>query len=178
MLTCAILIPHRITFLSGHAITPLVDVTWFTYRLYQLVSFRGMRDFYTYIALSVFVIKYFMPNHEALDSEEKKQESLFRFIHNRLRNHGESVAFFGGDETEYQIADRQFKKVAGSQYTGFFFVLLFYMCVCVCVCVCVCACVCVCICVCVYICVCVCICVCVYICVCACIFSGKGFKSL
>ena len=95
----------------GHAITPLVDVTWFTYRLYQLVSFRGMRDFYTYIALSVFVIKYFMPNHEALDSEEKKQESLFRFIHNRLRNHGESVAFFGGDEAEYQIADRQFKKV-------------------------------------------------------------------
>jgi ABC-type uncharacterized transport system fused permease/ATPase subunit len=95
----------------GHAITPLVDVTWFTFRLYQLVNFSGMRTFYTYIGLSVFVIKYFMPDHEQLDSIKKKQESLFRFIHNRLRNHGESVAFFGGDETEYQIADRQFTKL-------------------------------------------------------------------
>ena len=70
----------------AHAITPFVDVAWFSWRLYTLVKAKGMRDFYLYVALSAFVVKNLMPDHQTLDSEEKKQESRFRFIHNRLHN--------------------------------------------------------------------------------------------
>eukprot|EP00039_Didymoeca_costata_P000030 m.43872 g.43872 ORF g.43872 m.43872 type:complete len:1317 (-) comp10017_c0_seq2:599-4549(-) len=95
----------------GTSITPMVDVLWFSYRLYRVITVRGMRDLYLYIALSAFVIKYFMPNHEEIDKKEKKLESRFRFIHNRLRNHSESVAFFGGDETEHAIATKHFSSL-------------------------------------------------------------------
>ena len=53
--------------------------------------------------------------HLNLETRERALESRFRFVHNRLRNHSESVAFFGGDGREKEIADAAFGELAAHQ---------------------------------------------------------------
>lgn len=100
----------------GHAITPLVDIVWFTWRLHRLIGAQGMRMLFGFAFVSGLVRKILMPNHEALNSKEKELESTFRFIHTRLRNHAESVGFFGGDEAEHMIAARHFDHLVGHMF--------------------------------------------------------------
>ena len=55
----------------------------------------------------------FLPDHASLNKRERALESSFRFVHTRLRNHAESVAFFGGDDAERRIATDQFAALTG-----------------------------------------------------------------
>ena len=41
-----------------------------------------------------------------------KLEGQFRFVHNRLVTHTESVAFFGGDNVEKAVVNERFHKLA------------------------------------------------------------------
>eukprot|EP00041_Stephanoeca_diplocostata_P005046 m.55299 g.55299 ORF g.55299 m.55299 type:complete len:1330 (+) comp15539_c0_seq7:165-4154(+) len=92
----------------GRIVMPTLDAVWFSSSLYKLMGMRGMYYLLSYSALSAATIKLFLPDHEALDRREKSLEAAFKFVHNRLRNHAESVAFFGGDDTEHAIARERF----------------------------------------------------------------------
>ena len=97
--------------LFSSAITPLFDVTWFSWRLFAMLGAYSLLPFYFFIAAQYIVVKTFLPNHKELESEEKRLESEYRFFHNRLRNHAESVAALGGDEMELGIADSYFSRL-------------------------------------------------------------------
>lgn len=88
------------------AITPVVDVLWFSLRLYAVVGTQGMTSMAAFVAFSFVVLQGLMPDHEKLDSRRKVLESRFKFVHSRLCTHAESVAFFGGGQAERGIADR------------------------------------------------------------------------
>lgn len=92
----------------GKAVTPIIDITWFSVRLYSLIGLKGIQYIGAYFLFSAMTVKLLIPDHEKLDRKEKQFESTFKFVHNRLRNHAESIAFFGGDDTEHVIADQQF----------------------------------------------------------------------
>jgi ABC-type uncharacterized transport system fused permease/ATPase subunit len=98
------------------AVTPLFDVLWFTGRMFSLLGVGGMIPFYLYIGATFGVSKFLMPNYEALFSKEQELESDYRFCQTRLRNHAESVAFFGGDEMEHTIASSYFEKLVDHMY--------------------------------------------------------------
>lgn len=58
------------------------------------------------------MVKFFQPDNEQLDRREKELESGFKFVHNRLRNHAESIAFYHADGAEHAIAGRAFGDLA------------------------------------------------------------------
>ena len=88
---CAQEVTSEFASIWGHAITPLVDIVWFTFRLQSLVGLSGMSSLLVYAGVSGAVLKMCMPDHEKFGRKEKENESAFRFIHTRLRDHAESV---------------------------------------------------------------------------------------
>lgn len=58
-----------------------------------------------------FLMRFIIPNFRALKKEEFNLEGRFKFVHNRLVTHTESVAFFGGDEVEKEIANNRLKQL-------------------------------------------------------------------
>ena len=72
--------------------------------------------FFVYIVATFVVVKFFMPNHEELDTEEKRLESDYRFCQTRLVTHAESIAFFSGDELEHNISEGYFRKLIQHMY--------------------------------------------------------------
>jgi ABC-type uncharacterized transport system fused permease/ATPase subunit len=92
----------------GHAITPFFDIFWFSWRLFRLLGARDMGVLMGYVGGCTVAMGSLMPNYQRLYSKEKSLESKFRFVHTRVRTHAESIAFFGGDEREKQIAEGHF----------------------------------------------------------------------
>eukprot|EP00475_Leptophrys_vorax_P007198 TRINITY_DN14561_c0_g1_i1.p1 TRINITY_DN14561_c0_g1~~TRINITY_DN14561_c0_g1_i1.p1 ORF type:complete len:1009 (-),score=245.67 TRINITY_DN14561_c0_g1_i1:54-2798(-) len=92
----------------GHAITPFFDIFWFSWRLFKLLHAKDMGTLIAYVVGCSVAMGALMPNYQRLYSQEKDFESKFRFVHTRVRTHAESIAFFGGDEREKQIAEGHF----------------------------------------------------------------------
>jgi len=92
-------------------LVPVVDVCWFTSRMQGLVGWSGMVPFYSYVAASGLLLKYCLPDFEQLNSTERELDAKFRFVHRRLVDHKESVAFFGGDDMEAAIANRELQRL-------------------------------------------------------------------
>ena len=82
----------------------------------SLFGLRGMMPFYLYILATFVVSKFLMPDYEALHTKEQELESDYRFCQTRLRNHAESVAFFGGDNMEHGIASKYFTTLVDHMY--------------------------------------------------------------
>ena len=51
------------------------------------------------------------PDLAGLTAKAEKLEGEFRFVHSRLREHSESVAFFNGAQTERVIIERHFQEL-------------------------------------------------------------------
>jgi len=90
--------------LFGRAIMPSIDMIWFSSSLYRLMGLRGLLYIAGYAAVSASTVRLFEPDNEALNRREKELESTFKFVHNRLRNHAESIAFYHADDAEHAIA--------------------------------------------------------------------------
>eukprot|EP01063_Lacrimia_lanifica_P036441 TRINITY_DN7231_c0_g3_i1.p1 TRINITY_DN7231_c0_g3~~TRINITY_DN7231_c0_g3_i1.p1 ORF type:complete len:1372 (+),score=583.24 TRINITY_DN7231_c0_g3_i1:70-4116(+) len=97
------------------SIQPMTNTVWLSYKLSQMKQQGIIAPMYGYLVLASVLIKLFVPDHETLQRLEQKLEGRFRFIHNRLRNHCESIAFFGGGERERGIADEALDKLVGQQ---------------------------------------------------------------
>jgi len=74
-----------------------------------IVPSTALQYLAAYFVFSAAAVRLLIPDHEKLDRKEKQYESTFKFVHNRMRNHAESIASFGGDDTEHAIARTQFK---------------------------------------------------------------------
>ena len=99
----------------GRSIQPLANVCWLMYRMRSMASSDTMLPLVSYMAISSFVIRLCMPDHATLIKKEQQDEAKFRFVHNRLRNHCESVAFFGGGMREKEIADKALNQLIEQQ---------------------------------------------------------------
>lgn len=90
-------------------VKPIVDILWFTLRMKMLTGKRGVMILYAYMLLGLGFLRSITPDFESLTSKEQQLESVFRFMHSRLRSHAESVAFFGGGSREQAMVESKFR---------------------------------------------------------------------
>ncbi|CAA6660436.1 unnamed protein product [Spirodela intermedia] len=90
-------------------VKPSVDILWFTWRMKTLTGRRGVGILYAYMLLGLGFLRSVTPEFGDLSSKEQQLEGKFRFMHSRLREHAESVAFFGGGSREKSMVDARFK---------------------------------------------------------------------
>ncbi|MQM14516.1 hypothetical protein Taro_047449, partial [Colocasia esculenta] len=92
-------------------VKPSVDILWFTWRMKLLTGQRGVAILYAYMLLGLGFLRSVAPEFGDLASKEQQLEGTFRFMHNRLRTHAESVAFFGGGSREKAMVDSRFREL-------------------------------------------------------------------
>ncbi|CAK7334627.1 unnamed protein product [Dovyalis caffra] len=92
-------------------VKPSVDILWFTWRMKLLTGRRGVAILYTYMLLGLGFLRTVTPDFGDLASREQQLEGIFRFMHERLRTHAESVAFFGGGKREKAMIESRFKEL-------------------------------------------------------------------
>lgn len=92
-------------------VKPSVDILWFTWRMKTLTGRRGVAILYAYMLLGLGFLRTAAPDFGELTSQQQQLEGTFRFMHERLRTHAESVAFFGGGSREKAMIESRFKKL-------------------------------------------------------------------
>eukprot|EP00512_Aurantiochytrium_limacinum_P013995 CAMPEP_0171572062 /NCGR_PEP_ID=MMETSP0961-20121227/3878_1 /TAXON_ID=87120 /ORGANISM="Aurantiochytrium limacinum, Strain ATCCMYA-1381" /LENGTH=1321 /DNA_ID=CAMNT_0012126795 /DNA_START=328 /DNA_END=4290 /DNA_ORIENTATION=+ len=91
---------------------PAFDISFNTYMLYRVVGAGGMTYVVGYMGGAAAVMRFIVPNFRAIQRKEFQLEGRFRSVHNRLSIHTESVAFFGGDDVEHEIANGRLEDLA------------------------------------------------------------------
>ncbi|GFP84827.1 ABC transporter d family member 1 [Phtheirospermum japonicum] len=89
-------------------VKPTVDILWFTWRMKLLTGRRGVAILYAYMLLGLGFLRVVTPDFGDLTSREQQLEGTFRFMHERLRTHAESVAFFGGGAREKEMIESRY----------------------------------------------------------------------
>ncbi|CAJ1938097.1 unnamed protein product, partial [Sphenostylis stenocarpa] len=92
-------------------VKPSVDILWFTWRMKLLTGRRGVAILYAYMLLGLGFLRTVTPDFGDLISQEQQLEGTFRFMHERLCTHAESVAFFGGGAREKAMVESRFNEL-------------------------------------------------------------------
>ncbi|XP_038994853.1 ABC transporter D family member 1-like isoform X1 [Hibiscus syriacus] len=92
-------------------VKPSVDILWFTWRMKLLTGRRGVSILYAYMLLGLGLLRTVSPDFGKLTSQEQQLEGTFRFMHERLQTHAESIAFFGGGAREKAMVESRFMEV-------------------------------------------------------------------
>ncbi|XP_040937824.1 ABC transporter D family member 1 isoform X2 [Gossypium hirsutum] len=92
-------------------VKPFVDILWFTWRMKLLTGQRGVAILYAYMLLGLGFLRTVTPDFGDLTSREQQLEGTFRFMHERLRTHAESIAFFGGGAREKAMVESRFREL-------------------------------------------------------------------
>ncbi|GAB2267048.1 ATP-binding cassette sub- D member 1 [Dionaea muscipula] len=92
-------------------VKPTVDILWFTWRMRLLTGHRGVAILYAYMLLGLGFLRNVAPDFGDLMSQEQQLDGTFRYMHERLRTHAESVAFFGGGARERVMIEMKFQKL-------------------------------------------------------------------
>ncbi|KAJ9177606.1 hypothetical protein P3X46_012809 [Hevea brasiliensis] len=92
-------------------VKPSVDILWFTWRMKLLTGQKGVAILYAYMLLGLGFLRTITPDFGYLTSQEQQLEGTFRFMHERLRMHAESVAFFGGGTREKAMIESRFREL-------------------------------------------------------------------
>ncbi|KAL6554848.1 ATP-binding cassette sub- D member 1 [Orobanche gracilis] len=91
-------------------VKPTVDILWFTWRMKLLTGRRGVAILYAYMLLGLGFLRIVTPDFGYLTSREQQLEGTFslEYMHERLRTHAESVAFFGGGAREREMIEARY----------------------------------------------------------------------
>ncbi|KAG9444196.1 hypothetical protein H6P81_015536 [Aristolochia fimbriata] len=92
-------------------VKPLVDILWFTWRMKLLTGQRGVAILYAYMLLGLGFLRSVTPEFGDLAGREQQLEGIFRFSHERLQTHAESIAFFGGGLRERNMVESRFREL-------------------------------------------------------------------
>ncbi|KAM7275710.1 hypothetical protein ACFE04_017576 [Oxalis oulophora] len=98
-------------------VKPSVDIMWFTWRMKLLIGQRGVAILYVYMFLGLGFLRNVAPDFGNMTSREQQLEGSFRFMHERLCTHAESVAFFGGGAREKAMIESRFRELLDHSLT-------------------------------------------------------------
>jgi ABC-type uncharacterized transport system fused permease/ATPase subunit len=96
---------------------PTFDIAYNSVMLYRTLGFAGVSYTTGYMIVAAYLLKFVVPNFKDLQKAAFKLEGKFRFVHTRLKEHTESVAFFGGDEVEHEVMKKTFGEVCNHERT-------------------------------------------------------------
>jgi ABC-type uncharacterized transport system fused permease/ATPase subunit len=77
---------------------PTIQITAFSTVLYRLVGPMVAAMFLGYLGGGLLLIRAFIPNFEKFTKLEAALEARFRYVHSRVKEHAESIAFYAGDK--------------------------------------------------------------------------------
>ena len=100
----------------ANSISPIVDIGFFSFRLQNSLGWSGLTPLIAYLSSTWLLTSFALPDYKLINTRERELESQFRFIHTRIRNHAESIAFFGGGSREKQIADSAIRELVSHQW--------------------------------------------------------------
>ena len=60
-----------------------------------------------YNLVGVAFVRAFMPDYKQIAEQTNALEAKLKFVHSRIVQHAESIAFFGGDSFEKAVADKR-----------------------------------------------------------------------
>eukprot|EP00750_Incisomonas_marina_P014868 INCI17916.2.p1 GENE.INCI17916.2~~INCI17916.2.p1 ORF type:complete len:570 (-),score=107.22 INCI17916.2:65-1774(-) len=89
----------------GAAVLPAANCLWFGWTLSRYLTGESIGLLAAYAVASYALVNYGKPATELHESREQKLDGEFRFVHGRLREHAESIAFSDGGIREKGIAD-------------------------------------------------------------------------
>eukprot|EP00808_Paulinella_micropora_P006840 g641.t1 len=89
-------------------VKPIVDIVWFARSMWLLTGRRGLTWQYCYILGGTLFLRLVRPDLARLTAMKQKLDGQFRFVHARLQQHSESIAFFNGAEAERKIVEKHF----------------------------------------------------------------------
>ena len=89
----------------GTAILPSINCLWFGWTLSRYLTKGSISILAGYALASYALVNYGKPAAENHETKEQDLDGKFRFVHNRLRKHAESIAFSDGGSREKTIAD-------------------------------------------------------------------------
>ena len=93
-------------------VKPIVDIAWFSVRMWQMTGRTGVALLYTYMFFGLGCLRLIAPDFGEMEACSSRLEGEFRHTHDRLRAHAESVAFCGGGPYEKRSADGRFAQLA------------------------------------------------------------------
>jgi ABC-type uncharacterized transport system fused permease/ATPase subunit len=88
-------------------VQPALDLCTYGYLLSTLIDARGMSVVFGYNLIGVTFVRAFMPNYKQIAEQTNALEGKLKFVHSRICQHAESIAFFGGDAFEKNVADKR-----------------------------------------------------------------------
>lgn len=97
--------------LYGTIFKPVLDIILLTGRLASVVGLRGPLMMYLYYFISSILLRAIMPPFAKLTAEQQKLEGDFRYVHSRLINYSEEIAFYSGNKKEKNFMNRVFDKL-------------------------------------------------------------------
>eukprot|EP00941_MAST-03F_sp_MAST-3F-sp1_P006281 g6281.t1 len=97
-----------ITDLWTSLLRPTFDICYNSIMLYRVLGTKGVTYVTGYMFGALCFMRLVVPNFRALRKQEFDLEGRFRFVHTRLLQHTESVAFFGGGLVERRICNNRY----------------------------------------------------------------------
>jgi ATP-binding cassette subfamily D (ALD) protein 3 len=95
----------------GTTFTPVLDIILLSGKLALLTGLKGPLMMYLYYVISGLLLRLIMPPFPKLISEQQKLEGDYRYVHSRLINYAEEVAFYGAQKKEKQTMDSAFERL-------------------------------------------------------------------
>jgi ATP-binding cassette subfamily D (ALD) long-chain fatty acid import protein len=94
-----------LTELWSDLLRPAFDISFNLIMLYRVMGSKAIGGMAGYMCVAAGLLQFIVPNFRQQVRKQFKLEGRFRFVHTRLVNHTESVAFFGGDDVEKEVCD-------------------------------------------------------------------------
>ena len=92
-------------------IKPLIELIWFSHRIGTLTGKKAVFGFFGYLASGFVIIRLAMPGFRKIASEESRMEGVFKSQHSFVKDHCESIAFYGGGRRENEMVDAKLGKL-------------------------------------------------------------------
>ncbi|KAL1671287.1 ABC transporter transmembrane region 2-domain-containing protein [Schizophyllum commune] len=109
------MITHDIQRFSNHLSTmysnllkPVLDVIIYNYQLSQNVGAEGMIGLTVMVQLTAALLRYLTPSFGSYAALSAQLAGSLRHTHSRLSEFAEEIAFFGGEETEKMLVEREY----------------------------------------------------------------------
>lgn len=97
--------------LYANLVKPIADILLYTYQLVNIAGYGGPIGIWGYMIFSFLFMTIIRPPFSSMTAKLQNLEGRFRYCHIRTTTNSESIAFYGGDELEKTIADKNFREL-------------------------------------------------------------------
>lgn len=97
--------------LYANLVKPIADILLYTYQLVKIAGYGGPVAIWGYMIFSFAFMGVLRPPFSSLTSKSQNLEGRFRYCHIRTATNSESIAFYGGDDLEKTIVDKNFREL-------------------------------------------------------------------